>query len=206
MQTSTFALLAVAGAATAAVYATDPCNLSDIKGKLLTNGTTWYDSCTTATHVDVFLLSTFPTLAQAKNISQTRDCVNYINQINQQANSLIGCETTVGDQTINFGELLTDLLKGQTGNKTKEVVVGSDSMSNSVSYSSSASTSGSSEAGSTNATTSITKKTNSSSSASAADKQESGKSAAAGSSAGVAVTATFSVVAAAVTTVLAFAL
>ncbi|KAG6615681.1 Elicitin-like protein [Phytophthora cinnamomi] len=211
MQTNTFAILAISGAAIAAVYATEPCNMSAIKGSLLPNGTTWHESCTAKTGVDVFAMSMFPTKAQAKNISQSRDCVNYINQINQQANTAIQCEITVGDQTIILGELLTDLLKGQTGNKTKETVVGSSSMSGSVSLSSSASASGNaSTAGSESAFSSKKKKTISSgstasSSSTAADKQESSSTSGKNATSSASVAA-LSVVAAAATTVLAFAL
>ncbi|GMF30136.1 unnamed protein product [Phytophthora fragariaefolia] len=219
MQTSTFALVAITSAAAAAVYATEPCDLSAIQGKLLANGTTWHDSCTANTGVDVFLLTSFPTKDQAKSIMQSRDCVNYINQVNQLANSAIQCETTVGDQTVNFADLLTDFLTGKTGNKTKEVVVGSDSMSGSVSLSSSESGSASESASAyaSSESTFASQETDLSSSAAAAaskpsskktpaDKQGSDKSAKAGSNGGAAVTATFSVVAAAATAVLAFAL
>jgi len=204
MKTSSFALLAVAAAATAAVYATDPCNMGAIQGSLLENGTTWHDSCTASTGVDVFLLNSFPSKAEAKNISQSRDCVNYINQINQEANMDIQCETQVGDQTIVFAELLTDLLKGHSSNRTKAVVAaGSVSLSTSDSGSSASESASASASAATSESASGSEEESASASA---EEQESSKSATAGSSAGVTVTATFSVVAAAATTVLAFAL
>ncbi|KAL4157345.1 hypothetical protein PRNP1_006368 [Phytophthora ramorum] len=208
MKTSTIALLAVSGAATTAVYATSSCDLSTIQGSLLANGTAWASSCANATGVDVFALTSLPTKAEAQSISQSRDCVNYLNQLNQQANSAIQCETTVGDQTVDFAKLLTDLLTGKSSNTTRVTVVGSDSMSGSVSLSSSASTSSSestSSSGSKSASASESSSTASEASASGpADQQEGNKSSS--KSAGVAVTATFSVVAAAATAVLAFLL
>ncbi|POM70778.1 Elicitin-like protein [Phytophthora palmivora] len=206
MKTTAFVSLAIAGAAVAVVYAVEQCDMGAIEGSLLPNGTTWHDSCTAATGVDVFQMSMFPTKAVAKNVSQSRDCVNYINQLNQNANSEIQCETQVGDQSIILSKLLTDLLKGQSSNKTKETVVGSDSMSGSVSLS--ASDSGS-ESASTSEFASDSESAASSSGSeevgsSSADKLEGSKSAS--KSAGVAITATFSVVAAAATTVLAFSL
>ncbi|GMF09562.1 unnamed protein product [Phytophthora lilii] len=215
MKTSTIAFLAAAGAATAAVLATDPCNMSAIQGSLLANGTTWHDSCAAATGLDVFMLSSLPTKAEAMNFSQSRGCVDYINQLNNKANQQIQCTLQVGDQTIVFAELLNDLATGQSSNKTKEATVGSDSMSGSVSLSSSDSASGSeatSESTSASESTSSSKSTSASSSSSgsntsaSADKQESSKNAATGSNAGVAVTASFSIAAAAATTVFAFAL
>ncbi|KAG7400425.1 hypothetical protein PHYBOEH_005800 [Phytophthora boehmeriae] len=133
MKTSTISVIAVLSATVGAVSAADPdCDLAAIEGSLLANGTKWHDSCTGATGYDVFQSASLPTNAQAKQIFQNRDCVNYLNQLNQQANSKIQCTTHVGDQTVNFGELLTAFLTGKNGNKTKEATVGSDSESGSV--------------------------------------------------------------------------
>ncbi|ETI52158.1 hypothetical protein F441_04637 [Phytophthora nicotianae CJ01A1] len=202
MKTSTFLLLAVAVGASAAQNETQTCDMGAIEGKLLPNGTTWHDSCAAATGVDVFDLSSLPTKTEAKTVQQSRDCVNYLNQLNQKANSEIQCQTTVGDQTVSFASLLTDLLKGQSSNKTKEAVVGSDSMSGSVSLSASDSDS---ESASASASGSESEESSSGSEEDAsADAQKDSESASKSSAA--AITATFSVVAAAATTVLAFAL
>ncbi|RLN52202.1 hypothetical protein BBJ29_000790 [Phytophthora kernoviae] len=169
MKTSTFSIIAVLGTAVGIAFAQDQCDMSAIEGSLLANGTTWHDSCTAATGFDVFMLSSLPTTSQAKQISQNRDCVNYLNQLNQQANSGIQCTTQVGDQTVNLGELLTDFLTGKTGNKTKVATVGSDSASGSVeislsgSDSKSGSTSSSKSASTSGSTTSKKKKSMSSS-------------------------------------------
>ncbi|KAG3028775.1 hypothetical protein PC121_g2751 [Phytophthora cactorum] len=204
MKTSTFLLLAVAVGATAAQNDTQACDMGAIQGSLLPNGTTWHDSCAAATGVDVFELSSLPTKAEAKSVQQSRDCVNYLNQLNQKANSEIQCETTVGDQTIVLASLLTDLLKGQSSNKTKEAVIGSDSTSGSVSLSASDSGSESTSAGESTSGSESAKSSSGSEEASA-DAQKGSKSASE-SSAAVSVTATFSVIAAAATTLLAFAL
>ncbi|KAL3659706.1 hypothetical protein V7S43_015380 [Phytophthora oleae] len=207
MKTTTFLLLATVVAVTAAQNETQSCDMGAIEGSLLPNGTEWHDSCAAATGVDVFNMGSFPTKEEAKSVQQSRDCVNYLNQINQQANTEIQCETTVGDQSINFGELLTDLLKGQSSNKTKEVDVGSDSMSGSVSLSASESGSESTSTSEASASDSESESASGSEeiSSASADKQSS-SSKSASKSAGVAITATFSVIAAAATTVLAFAL
>ncbi|KAF4324158.1 hypothetical protein JM18_001436 [Phytophthora kernoviae] len=163
MKTSTFSIIAVLGTAVGIAFAQTQCDMSAIEGSLLANGTTWHDSCTAATGFDVFMLSSLPTTSQAKQISQNRDCVNYLNQLNQQANSGIQCTTQVGDQTVNLGELLTDFLTGKTGNKTKVATVGSDSASGSVEISLSGSDSesgsaSSSESESTSGSTTSKKK------------------------------------------------
>ncbi|KAG1688712.1 hypothetical protein DVH05_003149 [Phytophthora capsici] len=204
MKTATFLLLATVGVATAQ-NETQSCDLGAIEGSLLPNGTQWHDSCVAATGVDVFNMEgELPTEEEAEKVQQSRDCVNYLNQINQQANSMIQCETTVGDQSVNFGSLLTDLLKGQSSNKTKEAEVGSDSMSGSVSLSASDSESEStSKSESASGSESESASGSEEISSGSADAQASGS---ASNSAGVAVTATFSIIAAAATTVLAFAL
>lgn len=133
MQSSTFSLIAVAGAI-ASVYAADSCDMGIIQSTLLLNGTTWHENCAATTGMDVFAMSTLPTEGEAQNIFQSRDCVNYLNQLNQQANALIQCEMQVDDQTVVLAELLTDLLMGKSSNKTE---VSSSSMSGSASISSS---------------------------------------------------------------------
>ncbi|EEY70303.1 putative GPI-anchored serine-threonine rich hypothetical protein [Phytophthora infestans T30-4] len=202
MKTSTFLLLTVAIGATAAQNGTNSCDMGAIEGKLLLNGTTWHESCATATGVDVFQLGSLPTKVEAKTVQQSRDCVNYLNQLNQEANSEIQCETTVGDQTINFASMLTDLLKGQSSNKTKVAAVGSDSMSGSVSLSSSDSGSESTSDSESASGSESDESSSGSEEDGSADAQKDGS--ASKSSTGVALTTTFSVVAAA--TVLAFAL
>ncbi|CAI5720792.1 unnamed protein product [Hyaloperonospora brassicae] len=107
-----------------------------IQSQLLPNGTTWHRSCAAATGVDVFAMGQFPTTASAKNMTQSRDCVNYLNQLNQKANALIQCETHVGNQTIVLAELLTDLLMGKSSNKTdtkERTAADADNMSGSAS-------------------------------------------------------------------------
>ncbi|EGZ18592.1 hypothetical protein PHYSODRAFT_301185 [Phytophthora sojae] len=63
---------------------------------------------------------------------QSRDSVNYINQINKQADSAFQCKTTVGNQTVAFANLLPDIVGDNAGDKTgnniKDVAGGSDIM------------------------------------------------------------------------------
>lgn len=203
----TFTLLLLVGVTTAQ-NETQTCDMGAIMGTLLPNGTTWHDSCAAATGVDVFQISTFPTKDEAKIVQQSRDCVNYINQLNQQANTAIQCDMTIGDQTIAFASLLTDLLKGESSNKTKKFIR-TDSMSGSMSGGisilatdlSSDSTS-TSEAGES---TTSTLDSGEEVSSTAADAQEDSNNASM-SSASVATTSSFTIVVAAAITVLAFAL
>ncbi|RLN80682.1 hypothetical protein BBJ28_00014421 [Nothophytophthora sp. Chile5] len=196
MKTATFSVLAVLGAVAVTVYAVEPCNDSDIEGKLLPNGTEFRANCLSATGVDVFALDEFPTKDQAQLLSETRDCVNYLNQINQVANQEIQCETQVGDQTVIFRDLITDFLTGETGNKTE---VASESGSGSdVEFPGSESDSGS--AGSPKK-----KKKVASSSDSGSGSEEAGFDNNSTSTSGAATTS-LSIVAAAGTTLLAFML
>ncbi|UIZ25129.1 hypothetical protein KXD40_007087 [Peronospora effusa] len=89
--------LVVVSSAVAFVYASDSCDMGTIQSTLLLNGTTWHDNCASATGMDVFAMITLPTKAEAQNIFQSRDCVNYLNQLSQQANTQIQCEMQVGD-------------------------------------------------------------------------------------------------------------
>ncbi|RLN13873.1 hypothetical protein BBJ28_00014834 [Nothophytophthora sp. Chile5] len=130
MKAATFSVLALLGAVAVTVYAVEPCNNSDIENKLFPNSTEFRANCLNATGVDVFALNEFPTKHQAQLLSETRDCVNYLNQINQVANGDIWCETHVGNQTVIFGDLITAFLTGKTGNKTKAESSGSGSNSN----------------------------------------------------------------------------
>uniref|UniRef100_A0AAV1TFT1 Elicitin n=1 Tax=Peronospora matthiolae TaxID=2874970 RepID=A0AAV1TFT1_9STRA len=199
MQPSSLPSLTIALAALSAVYAVDPCDMGAIQSSLLPNGTNWHKSCAAATGVDVFSMGTFPTKPEAKNMTMSRDCVNYLNQLNQQANSLIQCETLVGDQPIVLAELLTDLLMGKSSNKTKEVS-GSSSTSASVSLSASDSASASGSASASEAQSVL------GSEDASASQQEESRSAESGTSAGFSVTASLSAVAAGATTVLIFTL
>ncbi|CAH0474765.1 unnamed protein product [Peronospora belbahrii] len=201
MQLSTFLLIAAASAITA-VYAAESCDMDTIQNSLLLNGTTWHENCAAATGMDVFAMSTFPTNEEALTIFQSRDCVNYLNQLNQQANTQIQCETQVGNQTIVLAELLTDLLMGKSSNKTKDDNVGSGSMSGSVSLSASDSASGSASG---NVSGQKLRSGSEDSSKAVANSQESSIDGF-GSSAGVTMTPIFNVAWAAATTVLAFAL
>lgn len=203
----TFTLLLLVGVTTAQ-NETQTCDMGAIMGTLLPNGTTWHDSCAAATGVDVFQISTFPTKDEAKIVQQSRDCVNYINQLNQQANTAIQCDMTIGDQTIAFASLLTDLLKGESSNKTKKFIR-TDSMSGSMSGGisilatdlSSDSTSTSEAGESTMSTLDSGEEVSSTD----ADAQEDSNNASM-SSASVATTSSFTIVVAAAITVLAFAL
>ncbi|GLD97291.1 hypothetical protein PINS_up005975 [Pythium insidiosum] len=109
-------VLAVIGAIHAA-----PCNLGEIQGKLLPNGTEGLKKCATATGFDIWAPTNFPTPEQAQKIMTTRDCVDFLNQINQRANQDIQCEFEIGGQKRDFGFFLTQLLTGKTGNETKSM-------------------------------------------------------------------------------------
>ncbi|CAI5726929.1 unnamed protein product [Peronospora destructor] len=207
MQSCTFSLIAVAGAV-ASVYAADSCNMGIIQSTLLLNGTTWHNNCGEATGMDVFAMRTLPTEAEAQNIFQSRDCVNYLNQLNQQANTQIQCEMQVGDQTVVLATLLTDLLTGKSSNKT-EVSFGSMSGSASafVNNSASGSESGLVSSGSENLSSASADMQDSSIAEPDSSIIEPGSSIAEpDSSASISVTFSFAVVATAATSVLTFAL
>ncbi|CAI5707456.1 unnamed protein product [Peronospora farinosa] len=91
--------LVVVSSAVAFVYASDSCDMGTIQSTLLLNGTTWHDNCASATGMDVFAMITLPTKAEAQNIFQSRDCVNYLNQLSQQANTQIQCEMQSSNKT-----------------------------------------------------------------------------------------------------------
>ncbi|CEG44317.1 elicitin-like protein [Plasmopara halstedii] len=174
-------------------------------GTLLPNGTTWQENCANATGVNVFQIITFPTKEEAKRVQQSRDCVNYINQLNQEANTAIQCETTIGNQTIAFASLLTDLLKGKSSNKTKRIVH-HQSMSGSMSGSVSLSTSDfSSDSTSSSGSTMSSLASDDEASRPYADDQE-GSTSPSTSSASVFTATTFPFVAVAATILLAVAL
>ncbi|KAJ0398655.1 hypothetical protein P43SY_009950 [Pythium insidiosum] len=114
-------VLAVLGAIHAA-----PCDLGEIQGKLLPNGTEGLKKCAETTGFDIWAPTNFPTPEQAEKIMTTRYCVDFLNQINQRANQQIQCEFEIGGQSRDFGFFLTQLLTGKTGNETKSMA-GSDS-------------------------------------------------------------------------------
>ncbi|KAI9906402.1 hypothetical protein PsorP6_003447 [Peronosclerospora sorghi] len=105
---------------------------------LYPNATKGLANCQSATGIDIFAVSQFPSSDQVKKLSQNVDCANYLNQINQRANAEIQCNVTVEGVPINFGHLIAEFLTGKTGNETDtskddtiQLPSGSDSGTNS---------------------------------------------------------------------------
>ncbi|KAG6615656.1 elicitin-like protein [Phytophthora cinnamomi] len=163
----TACLSAIALAAAIAYSSAADCDMAKIEGMLYPNASAGLASCENATGIDIFTVSTFPTTKQVTELSQNVDCADYLNQINQVANSEIQCNVTIDGVSISFGKLIADFLTGKTGNE-------SDSGSGSIVLPS-ASASGSVDSGSAKLHSSAT------SSGSAAASKSSEKSAAAGS-------------------------
>lgn len=115
------AAIALVAAAYSAVHAeTASCDMSAIEGKLYANGTAGLAKCASETGVDIFAINEFPTKAEIASIVNSTDCVNYINQVTQVANTIIySCTVDVEGQTIVYGELLADFLEGKTGNASE---------------------------------------------------------------------------------------
>lgn len=105
----------------AAAVSTDAakCDMGAIQGKLYPNATAGLKECATKTGYDIWQISNFPTPDQAKAIMKERNCVDFLNQINNVANSDIQCDITVGGATKDFGGFLVSLLTGKTGNETE---------------------------------------------------------------------------------------
>ncbi|EGZ20144.1 hypothetical protein PHYSODRAFT_312932 [Phytophthora sojae] len=164
MKTACLSALALAGAI--AYSSAADCDMAKIEGMLYPNASAGLASCENATGIDIFAVGTFPTTEQVTQLSQNVDCADYLNQINQVANSEIQCNVTIEGVPVSFGKLIADFLTGKTGNE-------SDSGSGSIEIPS-ASASGSVESGSANLDSSAT------SSGSAASSKSTGSSGAAG--------------------------
>lgn len=114
--TVSLSLAAAASAALLGALTTGaPCDLSAIQSALLPNATAGLEQCATTSGVDIWALSDFPTEEQAQAVMHNRDCVDFLNQVNQRANAQIQCDLTVGNQTVVFADLIVDFLSGQTG-------------------------------------------------------------------------------------------
>ncbi|OWZ00356.1 hypothetical protein PHMEG_00028469 [Phytophthora megakarya] len=133
---------AAALVAAAAYSSAADCDMSKIESMLYPNATQGLADCENATGIDIFGVSQFPTSEQVTQLSQSVDCADYLNQINQVANSEIQCNVTIQGVSVNFGKLIADFLTGKTGNE-------SDSGSGSIEIPS-ASASGSEASGSAN--------------------------------------------------------
>ncbi|KAE9002746.1 hypothetical protein PR003_g18158 [Phytophthora rubi] len=138
MKTACLSALALAGAI--AYSSAADCDMNKIEGMLYPNASAGLANCQNATGIDIFAVSTFPTKEQVTQLSQNVDCADYLNQINQVANSEIQCNVTIEGVPVTFGKLIADFLTGMTGNE-------SDSGSGSIELPS-ASASGSVESGS----------------------------------------------------------
>ncbi|CAI5720788.1 unnamed protein product [Hyaloperonospora brassicae] len=114
------------------------CDMAGIEGKLYSNATKGLASCKNATGIDIFSVSEFPTLEQVTELSQNVDCADYLNQINQVANTETQCNVTIEGVDINFGKLIASFLTGKTGNESDsgsgsvEIPSASDSGSDSL--------------------------------------------------------------------------
>ncbi|TMW64178.1 hypothetical protein Poli38472_014295 [Pythium oligandrum] len=115
---ATFASIA---ALSAAIVVGAPCNFEEIKGKLFSNATEGLQKCATTTGFDIWSISAFPTEDHADKIMTTRDCVDFLNQINQRANQEIQCDVNIAGVTKDFGAFLVDVLTGKTGNGTESM-------------------------------------------------------------------------------------
>ncbi|GAB9475006.1 Elicitin-like protein [Globisporangium polare] len=119
----TLALLSAAAMATISDAAN--CDFGEIQSKLYPNATEGLKKCATETGIDIWAIANFPTEKQAQTLMTSRNCVDYLNQINERANKEIQCDIKIADTTKGFGSFITDLLTGQTGNQT-ESASGSD--------------------------------------------------------------------------------
>lgn len=143
------AFVSVAAVIAAAAYSSAAdCDMAKIESMLYPNATQGLADCENATGIDIFAVSQFPTSEQVTQLSQNVDCADYLNQINQVANSETQCNVTIEGVAINFGTLIADFLTGKTGNE-------SDSGSGSIEIPS-ASSSGSVASGSTELDSSAT--------------------------------------------------
>ncbi|RLN80680.1 hypothetical protein BBJ28_00014422 [Nothophytophthora sp. Chile5] len=116
MKTCFLTALALVNAA-ALVSAAD-CDMGSIESSLYPNATQGLADCQNATGIDIFAVNTFPTTEQVTTLSENVDCADYLNQINQVANSEIQCNITIEGVTVNFGTLIADFLTGKTGNES----------------------------------------------------------------------------------------
>uniref|UniRef100_A0AAV1TGI3 Elicitin n=1 Tax=Peronospora matthiolae TaxID=2874970 RepID=A0AAV1TGI3_9STRA len=94
------------------------CDMGEIEGKLYSNATKGLANCKNATGIDIFSVSEFPTLEQVTDLSENVDCADYLNQINQVANTETQCNVTIEGVEINFGTLIASFLTGKTGNES----------------------------------------------------------------------------------------
>ena len=116
---------ATALVAAAAYSSAAKCNLAKIEGLLFSNATRGLANCESATGINIFAVSEFPTSEQVTDLSQNVDCANYLNQINRVANAETQCNITIEGVDINFGMLIAEFLSGRTGNESDS---GSDSI------------------------------------------------------------------------------
>lgn len=114
----TLALLSAAAAMATTSDAAN-CDFGVIQGKLYANATDGLKKCATETGIDIWAVTNFPTEKQAQKLMTSRNCVDYLNQINERANQEIQCDIQIADTTKGFGSFITDLLTGQTGNQTE---------------------------------------------------------------------------------------
>lgn len=114
----TLALLSAAAAMATTSDAAN-CDFGAIQSKLYANATDGLKKCATETGIDIWAISNFPTETQAQKLMTSRNCVDYLNQINERANQEIQCDIQIADTTKGFGSFITDLLTGQTGNQTE---------------------------------------------------------------------------------------
>ncbi|GMF30137.1 unnamed protein product [Phytophthora fragariaefolia] len=116
MKTACLSAIALVGAI--AYSSAADCDMNKIEGLLYANASEGLANCQNATGIDIFAVSTFPTTEQVTQLSQNVDCADYLNQINQVANSEIQCNVTIEGVPISFGKLIADFLTGKTGNES----------------------------------------------------------------------------------------
>ncbi|CAI5700664.1 hypothetical protein KXD40_007084 [Peronospora effusa] len=111
--------------ATATYSSAAKCNLAKIEGLLFSNATRGLANCESATGINIFAVTKFPTSEQVTDLSENVGCTDYLNQINRVANAETQCNVTIEGVEINFGTLIAEFLSGRTGNESDS---GSDSI------------------------------------------------------------------------------
>ncbi|POM70776.1 Hypothetical protein PHPALM_12735 [Phytophthora palmivora] len=146
MKTSLLSALILLGALGITVTAEGVCDLESIHTALATDVKTKTklaaseEKCLEDTDYDIFDVSSFPTLAQAKDAQASEDCSVLINLVNGNANVASQCTIEVNGTQVIYGHLISSFLNGKTGNESDS---GSDSAGVSASASESESESGS---------------------------------------------------------------
>lgn len=102
------------------VYTNYACDIPQIQGTLLPNGTEYNNICQSKSGYDIFSLDKYPNEEQVQVLSHTRECTDVLNQINSRANQLIQCDVNINGTNLSYGWLISTWLMGKTGNPSNE--------------------------------------------------------------------------------------